>query len=191
MPIDHKCICWVINMSHIASSQDYGQHDLQTLLYFDKYACDIVQSVQTSKSWLKMPKQQRKWTWIRSSYMSITKPNLWSERKQCTIERSCWRILSNMVWIRRRHYYHTCRGFPKTLMMNVLFRLTHNRSIRPHVFITYPNVHNDHNLTIIVIQRVLMCWGHPFPPILFIQLDSTARENKNSIVFGYLSMLVI
>ena len=35
-----------------------------------------------------------------------------------------------------------------------------------------------------------MCWGRPFPPILCIQLDNTARENMNSIVFEYLSILV-
>ena len=28
------------------------------------------------------------------------------------------------------------------------------------------------------------------PPVLYVQLDNTVRENKNSIVFGYLSMLV-
>ena len=41
-----------------------------------------------------------------------------------------------------------------------------------------------------VIQTVLMCWGHPLAPILYIQLDNTGRENKNATVFGYLSMLV-
>ena len=76
------------------------------------------------------------------------------------------------------------------VQMHLVGCLAYNRSVGPHVFITYPNVHNDPNLTVTVIHRVLMSWGQPFPPVLYIQLDNTARENKNSTVFGYLSMLV-
>ena len=68
--------------------------------------------------------------------------------------------------------------------------LAYHGTIKPHVFITYPNVHNDRNLMVIVIHRILMCWGQPMPHVLYVQLDNIARENKNSIVFGYLSMLV-
>mgnify|MGYP000137844969 FL=1 len=39
------------------------------------------------------------------------------------------------------------------------------------------------------MQRVLQSWQGILPPILYVQLD-IARENKNSTVFGYLSMLV-
>ena len=35
-----------------------------------------------------------------------------------------------------------------------------------------------------------MSWGQPLPLLLYNQLDNTARENKNSTVFSYLSMLV-
>ena len=76
------------------------------------------------------------------------------------------------------------------VQMHLVGCLAYNRSVGPHVFITYPNVHNDPNLTVTVIHRVLMSWGQRFPPVLYIQLDNTARENKNSTVFGYLSMLV-
>ena len=37
---------------------------------------------------------------------------------------------------------------------------------------------------------VLHTWQGVLPPILYVQLDNTAKENKNVIVFGYLSMLV-
>ena len=76
------------------------------------------------------------------------------------------------------------------VQMHLVGCLAYSGTVKPHVFITYPNVHNDPNLTVTVIQRVLMNWGHPLPPVLYIQLDNTARENKNSTVFGYLSMLV-
>ena len=33
-------------------------------------------------------------------------------------------------------------------------------------------------------------WQGILPPVLYVQLDNTARENKNLTVFGYLSMLV-
>ncbi len=58
------------------------------------------------------------------------------------------------------------------------------------MFLTYPNVHNDPNLTITIMHRVLQSWNGPLPPVLYVQLDNTSRENKNSSVFGYLSMLV-
>ena len=74
--------------------------------------------------------------------------------------------------------------------MHLVGCLAYNEIVKPHVFITYPNVHNDPNLTVIVIQKVLMNWGHLLPPVFYIQLDNTVRENKNSTVFGYLSMLV-
>ena len=40
------------------------------------------------------------------------------------------------------------------------------------------------------MQRVLQSWQGLLPPVLYVQLDNTARENKNSTVFGYLSTLV-
>ena len=69
------------------------------------------------------------------------------------------------------------------VQMHVVGFLAYHGTIKPHVFITYPNVHNDPNLTVTVIHRVLMCWGQPLPLILYAQLDNTARENKNSIVW--------
>ena len=40
------------------------------------------------------------------------------------------------------------------------------------------------------MQRVLQSWQGVLPLVLYVQLDNTARENKNSTVFGYLSMQV-
>ena len=74
--------------------------------------------------------------------------------------------------------------------MHLVGCLAYNETIKPHVFITYLNVYNETNLTINVIQRALMCWGHSLPLVLYIQWDNTARAKKNSIVSGYLSMLV-
>ena len=58
------------------------------------------------------------------------------------------------------------------------------------MFLTYPNVHNDPNLIVTIIQRVLQSWTGPLPSVLYVQLDNTTRENKIYSVFGYLSMLV-
>ena len=71
------------------------------------------------------------------------------------------------------------------IQMHLVGCLAYNGKVKPHVFITYPNVHNEPNLKVTVIQRVLMNWGHPLPPVLYIQLDSSVRESKNSTVFGY------
>ena len=68
--------------------------------------------------------------------------------------------------------------------------LLYSKEIKPHVYFTYPNIHNDPNITVTVMQRVLQSWPGILPPVLYMQLDNTTRENKNSTVFGYLSMLV-
>ena len=41
-----------------------------------------------------------------------------------------------------------------------------------------------------VTQRVLQSWPGILPPIVYVQRDNMAIENKNSMVFGYLSRLV-
>jgi hypothetical protein len=37
---------------------------------------------------------------------------------------------------------------------------------------------------------VLTHWSGNLPQVLYLELDNTSHENKNQIVFGYLSMLV-
>ena len=53
--------------------------------------------------------------------------------------------------------------------MHLVGCLAYNGIAKPHVFITYMNVHNDPNLIVTVINRVLMCLGHPLPLVLYIQ----------------------
>ena len=68
--------------------------------------------------------------------------------------------------------------------------MSYCQTIRPQVFLTYPNIHKNPNLTVTFVQRGLLSWQCILPPILYVQLDNTARENKNWIVFGYLNMLL-
>ena len=76
------------------------------------------------------------------------------------------------------------------VQMHLVGCLLYRHTIREQAFLTYPNMHNNPNLTVTVMQRVLQTWKGLLPPILYVQLDNTARENKNSTMFGYLSMLV-
>ena len=70
--------------------------------------------------------------------------------------------------------------------------LVFSRPITARVFLNYPNLHNDSNLVITILQAVL----HEFeterilPPVLYLQLDNTARENKNNLLMSYLHHLV-
>ena len=57
-----------------------------------------------------------------------------------------------------------------------------NGKMSPRVYFTAPNIHNDGNMTINIIQDVLSHWGGNLPKILYLQLDSTCRENKKHIV---------
>ena len=65
-----------------------------------------------------------------------------------------------------------------------------NGKMCPRVYFIAPNIHNDANLTINIIHHVLTHWSGNLPQVLYLQLDNTSHENKNQIVFGYLSMLV-
>ena len=62
-------------------------------------------------------------------------------------------------------------------------------SLRCKVFLTYPNLHGDPNLTITILNKVL-CEQEHLPPVLYLQLDNTTRENKNQALFAYCAMLV-
>ena len=58
------------------------------------------------------------------------------------------------------------------------------------IFLNYPNVRNDANLTITILQTILREFPGPLPPTLYLQLDNTARENKNNLLMAYLGYLV-
>ena len=76
------------------------------------------------------------------------------------------------------------------VQIHLVVCLLYSQEIKPQLYLTYPNIHNDPNLKVTITQRVLQSWPGILPHILYVQLDNTARENKNSTVFGYLSMLV-
>ncbi|KAL3689390.1 hypothetical protein R1sor_015699 [Riccia sorocarpa] len=62
--------------------------------------------------------------------------------------------------------------------------------LRTRAFLTYNNLKSDSNLTITVLQKILLEWEGILPPTLYLQLDNTVRENKNNILFAYLAMLL-
>ncbi|KAL3677794.1 hypothetical protein R1sor_020750 [Riccia sorocarpa] len=62
--------------------------------------------------------------------------------------------------------------------------------LHTRAFLTYNNIKSDSNLTITVLQKILLEWEGILPPTLYLQLDNTVRENKNNILFAYLAMLL-
>lgn len=60
-------------------------------------------------------------------------------------------------------------------------------------FLYLNNLAHDANTTITCLEQVLQevknCQGF-LPPVLYLQLDNTTRENKNKTMFAYLSLLV-
>src|SRR5450759_4624541 len=77
--------------------------------------------------------------------------------------------------------------------MHVVGCLVFHGELHSRVFLNYPNLHNDGNLTITILQRVLNEWEEKhgvLPPVLYLQLDNTSRENKNNLLMTYLHMLV-
>ena len=79
------------------------------------------------------------------------------------------------------------------LQMHVVGCLIFHGELYSKVFLNYPSLHNDGNLIITIMQRILNQWeARPggLPPVLYLQLDNTPRENKNNLLFTYLHMLV-
>ena len=62
--------------------------------------------------------------------------------------------------------------------------LSYHGVVKPWVFLTYPNVHDDPNLTITIINRVLQSWSGTLPEVLYVQLDNTVRENTTSFILS-------
>ncbi len=60
-------------------------------------------------------------------------------------------------------------------------------------FLYFNNLAHDANTTVTCLEQILQevknCQGF-LPPVLYLQLDNTTRENKNKTMFAYLSLLV-
>ena len=65
-----------------------------------------------------------------------------------------------------------------------------NGQMFPSVYFTTPNIHNDSNLTIIIIHHMITHWPGNLTQVLYVRLNNTQYEKKNQILSGYLSMLV-
>ncbi|MCO5607618.1 hypothetical protein L7F22_061815 [Adiantum nelumboides] len=76
------------------------------------------------------------------------------------------------------------------VQLHVVGALIFNGVMTSRVFINFPNLHNDPNLTVTVIQKILTEWEGALPRTLYVQLDNTAQENNNQVLMAYLSMLV-
>ena len=76
------------------------------------------------------------------------------------------------------------------MQMHLVGCLVYHSKVMANVFFTYPNIHNDPNLSITIIHHIITSWEGPLPRVLYIQLDNTPRENKNQVVLAYLCMLV-
>ena len=70
--------------------------------------------------------------------------------------------------------------------------LVHN--IGAYCFTVPPNLETGSNLTIQclhhIIEELYEKYNGTLPPILYIQVDNCARENKNQYLFAYLGLLV-
>lgn len=79
------------------------------------------------------------------------------------------------------------------IQMHVVGCLVFSGTLFSRVFLNYPVLHNDGNLTITILQRVFHEWEDKpggLPLVLYLQLDNTSRENKNNLLFAYLHMLI-
>ena len=66
--------------------------------------------------------------------------------------------------------------------------LVHGRS--HHVYVDLGEIPQDSNTTCNILLQVLKKYVGELPPVLYLQMDNCARENKNQYVFGLCCILV-
>lgn len=76
------------------------------------------------------------------------------------------------------------------LKVHVVRALIFNHTVQSRAFMMFGNIKADANLTVTVLHRIISEWEGPLPPVLYVQLDNTTRENKNGVLVGYLNLLV-
>ena len=81
----------------------------------------------------------------------------------------------------------------RTHLTGALLHTCTDHGKRAHVFIDLLQWPHDSNLTISILNRVLLnhiaVHGH-LPQVLYLQMDNTSRENKNRYVLGYCAFLI-
>lgn len=79
-------------------------------------------------------------------------------------------------------------SYTDQLNTHITGAIVHGRG--QHTYIDVKEYPHDSNLTINIILNILIRYTDSLPPTLYLQLDNTARENKNRHVFAFLSLLV-
>ena len=130
---------------------------------------------------------------------SLEREKLAKHRKKCFShpEKYIGIVIDGMDQKKTRlpHWPRTPKSVDESclLQMHVVGSLVFHGDLHSRVFLNYPNLHNDGNLTITILQRILNEWEQKpngLPPVLYLQLDNTCRENKNNLLMTYLHMLV-
>ena len=89
------------------------------------------------------------------------------------------------------HFVNVPKDLPEAdfLRLHLVGALIFNGVVDCRVYLTYPNIHGDPNLTVTILNKILLA-KEKLPPVLYVQLDNTTRENKNQVFFAYCAMLV-
>ena len=90
------------------------------------------------------------------------------------------------------HFIERCHKSDATenIKMHLFGALVHGRG--SFAYLIADHEEQGHNATINVLWKVLVALlkGGPLPPVLFLQLDNTVRQNKGQFLFGFLDLLV-
>lgn len=128
--------------------------------------------------------------------VAVERLKLASHRKKCKDkpEKYLGLVIDGMDQKKTRlpHFRRTPKSVDDVcfIQMHVVGCLIFNGDLKSQVFLNYPNLHNDGNLIVTIIHRIIINWEGDLPPVLYLQLDNTTRENKNNLLFAYLNLLV-
>ena len=141
MSIVQKWWSQVINWSHRANSQDCGERGLGM--------CEDINEKDMSKKLLQEHREAE----------SLERKKVMHHTEKCLKKPKQYMCLMIDGMEQTKTCLPHMRRLPIDIndeclvQMHLVGCLTYNRSVGPHVFITYPNVHNDHNLAPICLLR--------------------------------------
>ena len=74
------------------------------------------------------------------------------------------------------------------LACHVVAVIVHGRG--NHVYVDVGEIPQDSNTTCNILVNTLLKYADQLPPVLYVQMDNTVRENKNQFVFGLFCALI-
>ena len=105
---------------------------------------------------------------------SVEWKKLYKDRNKCYDESHKYMGLIIDGMDLKKHFFHILFVYQNNLKEEIFMQfhlvgcMVFNGHMSPRVYFTNPNIHNDANLTITIIQHVITHWSNILPPVLYL-----------------------